>query len=176
MRSAALESDARRAVVRIDDAAAKKAVAGKDVLHRQVVRVGVAAQRRILQGALIRTPADAEIGKPRDASGGGEAVDRAVNAVIFPAAVLDMGIGGIVSDTKHENGFDEAVFFTYKKPVQRDVIFQNSPVGITVYPLGRIALLSHKGTGVFINGEDLRQVGKPRGLNVHGESPFWVWF
>ena len=117
------------------------------MLHDVVVTVGIDAQMRDLaftvsedfrEDALFHAVC-------------GDPVDRAVGGVGQPGAVFDMGIGSIFPDDKGEHTVD-CMGIAAEMELSFLYIFKEQfSMRIAVRPLGIVAVLCHKSSGVFVD-------------------------
>ena len=106
-----LVSDAWALVAGIDDAAALEAVLQQDVLHHEVVVMGIYTE----VGTVFRAPGQAGIGNAFYPAVGGQAVDDMVGGIVQPLAVVNAGIGRVLTGDEAERA-DKGVGF-----VQADI-------------------------------------------------------
>ena len=137
----------------IDRAAADKAQFAQQVLHDDVVLMGVDAQVR----ALSKSPVQAEFTDALPCAVAGDAVDHAVGTVIQPFSICNDRIGRLyVLPPKEEESPDDPSFVgtdvavspvdiladqSFRRPVRRP-------------PLVRIALLRHEAAGAGVDLHD----------------------
>ena len=153
----------------VDGAAAGEAQLLEQVLHDDVVPVGVDAQ----MAALFIRPVDAEGAHAPAGAVGGDAVHHAVGAVVLPGAAGDLPVGGldILPGSEIEDAQDPArVGDADKAFAFGDVPADQSlrgPVGGA--PLVRVAVPGHKAAGIGVDFHDLGQVFKGGGTDTHGK-------
>ena len=105
-----LVGEAWRTVGEVDDAAIGESVGVEEVLHHDVVAMGIHAQ----VVGVAETPVEAFAGDAAGGLVGGEAVDYEIWRVIEPTAVLDVGVGGVFAGNEAESGDNSPFVFHHK--------------------------------------------------------------
>ena len=100
--------DSLVAIEKVDDAALRKTVFQQGLVHGGVIPVGVDADVAALGEGVI----EAEFGNALAGSGDGDAMDDAAFTGFQPCAVIDLFIGGVITDEEAENTEDFKIFFT----------------------------------------------------------------
>ena len=149
-----LVSDAGALVAGIDDAAALETMFQQDVLHHEVVAMGIYAE----VGTAFRAPGQAGIGNAFYPAVGGQAVDDMVGGVVQPLAVVNAGVGRVFTGNEAERADKGAGFVqAHIAGASVDFFLQQFGRRVAFVPLVRVAVSPHELAGI---GIDVQQSGQ----------------
>ena len=143
-----LEGDPGAAVGDVDGAAFLKAEFYDEMLHNEIILVGIDAQMRDFAFAV----GDCFRKDPFFRAVSGYSVYRAVGGVGEPGAVFDAAVGFILPDDKGEYAVDRAGIPAEIEVSVLDIPQEKFLLGIAARPLAGVAGACHKVSGVPVDG------------------------
>ena len=165
--------NSRRAVRHIDGAAAEEALPLCQVLHRQVIGMGIDAD--IIR--LFQTELKCLLEESASGSVTAHAVYGAVWLGVSPCAAFDDSIGWIFTEDKGENASQNLIplginFCPDIAVSVLSVLIHLLTGGIAVDPLGMIPVLSHKTAGRIAYFHDAVHIFGSRWSDIHVHNPW----
>ena len=115
-------------------------------MHNLIITMGIDFEI----AALFESPVNAVGGSAFDLTIGGNSVNDTVRGFVEPLTFVNAGIGIVFPNAEVEGSVYNAVFFADIAVAVCDILFEYGSRRIGIAPLGRVAMLSHKNSCLFI--------------------------